>query len=150
MQATNPQLNLQAQQTKSAAIQPGTPILPGPYIPQPINLLTPDASVGRGRLVTAQIQRHAEPSAGDLGWEDETAEVTLPSHTKFAAPNGFVVWKGAVGVPATYPSLGTHRVMIREYEVFETDPEVSESIPSGTVGVAYARRRLVYADAFEL
>lgn len=118
--------------------------------PEPIGVLTPNPSVGRGRLVTAQIQRLADPAADELGWTQETAEIALPSHTETGSLTGTVVWKASLTMPSTYPSQGTHRVMIREYEVFETDSEVGETLPSGTSYAPYARRRLVYADAFEL
>ena len=59
--------------------------------------------------------------------------------------------KRTVPLPAGLGSDGKqYRLVIKEFEIFETDPEVSESVPVFNPGGIPLRKRLVYADRFEL
>jgi hypothetical protein len=85
----------------------------------------------------------------DLGWEPVQG-TELAAHTSFTAP-GIVYWMGSVKWPI--PNLPTdreYRLSLREYEQYQTDPDVADSITSTAASGKAIKNRLVYADVFPL
>jgi len=121
---------------------------PGTGISLPMGFLSsPEA--GRGRLVRAQIERRADASRGDLGWEALGAPIVLQPFTLLLTLDT-VYFRGTVVLPKTSDGA-EYRIAIEEYELFETDYEVSEQdLPVDNPDGADLRARLVYFDALPL
>ena len=129
----------------------GTPqVAPTPVLAK-VSLFKENPSAGAGRIVRAHIERLDNPASEELGWNAVDAGVQLPSYTTFAL-TGEVFWRGRINLPQSYRD-GTkeHRLVVREFELFETDGDVAEAgifvynpehIPM--------RARLVYLDTLPL
>jgi hypothetical protein len=132
---------------------------PGSYTSVATRLTgTPDGPVGDGlsRRMGATVQRLPAGADPDLGWVDTGDEITLAATTTSGL--GAVTWAGTVPVPDA-PAGTTQRVLVREYELLETDPDPEDPlgatrlIHSGPVEfptVVTIRQRVVYADTFLL
>lgn len=107
-------------------------------------------NLSHSRKVSVTVQRRDPGVMSDLAWEDADDEVFLPL---VPAKGKGRLWRGKVTLPSPTPA-GTHRLLIREYEVFFTDydPEIHPPISVITPGqpAGSVRRRVVYADTFEV
>jgi hypothetical protein len=91
-------------------------------------------------LVTVVVETALDGVQGELGW----VASTLPAVQLGASPgpNGTTTWSGPVALP-TSRGHGPMRLVIREYELYATDPD------SPTIDTT-AGRRLVYVDTIEI
>jgi hypothetical protein len=104
------------------------------------------------RFVTAQVERLAAGANPDFGWVAVGDEVRLEA----ALPGGLadVRWLGSVPIP-TKPQGAQQRIAVREYEIFESDPQVRDATVIRGIGTEFplprpVRYRLVYADHLAL
>jgi hypothetical protein len=106
---------------------------------------------GAGHRVRAQLEILALPNQGDLGWRAVGAPVELTATSTGGASR---LWSGTLDVGATTSKL---RVVLREVEIYATDPDTAAgtlSVPSGLPGVAPTDvpygERVIYADIFNI
>lgn len=109
----------------------------------------PAQQVDASREVTARLQVRA-PGASDLDWRPDGAAVRLHATGDSLAD---IRWHGRLVVDPARES-GERRLVITEYELFETDSSQAEttvSRPVGGVGEAASKtagKRLVFATEF--
>jgi hypothetical protein len=104
------------------------------------------------RFVTAQVERLTAGADADLGWLAVGDEIRLEA----TLPGGVadVRWSGSVPIPAK-PQGAQQRIAVREYEIFESDPQVADATLIRGAGSEFpqartVRYRLVYADHLAL
>ena len=110
-----------------------------------------DPYAGAGRVVRVHIERLDNPASPELGWSVVDAGVQLPSYTSLLAAD-VVYWRGRVQLPQSFRDGGAeHRLVIREFELFETDSDVAEAgIYVYNPENIPMRARLVYLDTLPL
>lgn len=104
------------------------------------------------RYVTAQFQVAPSPDADEIAWEKGSDEILMEDFRNFSPvePRG-PVWRKYLNLDRELAARGAIRVVVREYEVFETDETLAETdIPENTHDVNHPRKRLVYADVVHL
>ena len=91
-------------------------------------------------LVTVVVETAVAGVQGELGW----VESTLPAVqlTGAVETNGTTTWSGNVALPQSR-GHGPMRLVVREYELYPTDPEHVTDQPT-------AGQRLVYVDTIEI
>jgi hypothetical protein len=116
------------------------------------NLTVPGASAAQaasGHTVTAEFQEAKTAQPDDIDWQTIGPVTTLAA----ASLSGTSVTYSAPLVFPSYAAIsGTkHRILVKEYEVFSTDPEAGVQQGVGVVQIGAAVRpytqRIVYADA---
>jgi hypothetical protein len=105
-----------------------------------------DRSVGAGRIVTAQLESRPE-NGGDLDWTALGSASILPSFSRIGG-SPEVLWSGSVARPSRKNRDHTYRLVLRELEVFGTDPDVAQPLGVGTTDPV--RGRVVYLDTIPL
>jgi hypothetical protein len=111
----------------------------------------PNPQAGAGHRIMAYIESRTKGLSGDLGWEPIDNGVRLASYTgTFSFGN--VSWQGSVRWPRTgLPANKDYRLVLREYEIYETDADVAEAFSGGGSSIGkFIRGRLVYTDVFPL
>jgi hypothetical protein len=113
-----------------------------------------DASAGAGRLVTAHIEQRRRQD-GDLDWLLVSDVVVLASFSPSggAGPGVPVLWDGSVPSPPRGHANGDQefRLVIREIEIFDTDPDTAESVTIALpMGRSAVRGRVAYLDVLPL
>jgi hypothetical protein len=116
-----------------------------------VSLFKENPAAGSGRIVRAHIERLDNPASPELGWKAVDAGVQLPSYTTFAV-TGEVFWRGRVALPQSFrEGTAEHRLVIREFELFETDTNVAQAdIFVLNPDKIPLRARLVYLDTLPL
>jgi len=105
-----------------------------------------DPGAGEGRLVLAHVERRETPSLGELGWQPLGNTVVLPSFTIMPSPE-IAHFRGNVPLSITLSDGAAYRLVVREFEVFETDLLVYETgLPLDNPNNVSVRSRLVYVD----
>jgi len=138
--------NINPNEGANAAV-PTDQLPPIVTLPPPV-FSNPEA--GSGHMVVAQVEWRAKGLSGDLGWEPLDGGVRLASHTSFFSSD-MVTWKGVVRWPRRgTPSNRQYRLVLREFEIFQTDSDVAESLPVNNPTGVPIRSRLVYVDIFPL
>jgi hypothetical protein len=94
---------------------------------------------GGGTYVTVSVQTAVTGVQGELGWADTPSVQQL---TPQAQGDGTTVWSNAVNLPASRGSTSM-RLVIREYELYATDPQNPD------IGTS-SGSRLVYMDTIEI
>lgn len=118
----------------------------------------PEGEFGQtvSRRVSAQVQQLAEGADPDLAWADVGTEVDLPASVGTAGLSS-VNWSASVPV-AEAPAGFSRRLLVREYERIETDPDAEDPLEATRVihagpvefpSIVHVRERVVYADTFE-
>lgn len=111
-----------------------------------LQALVPSLAAGSGRLVEASIERRDSPSE-DFGWVRVGNVVSLPSFVEANSTDDVVYWGGELPLPTTYLDK-EHRLVIQEYELYETDSQTAETVP--VMSPVPLRKRPVYTDIFPL
>jgi hypothetical protein len=128
------------------------PTAGGPPVVQPPPIIgqVRNPAAGAGHSVRVYIERRRAGTPGDLGWERDSDDFTLDSYTFSMSPEVF--WKGSLRrlLPTKGPA-NEYRLVIREFEVYDTDPLVAERIPGlSNPAQRSLGERLVYLDIFPL
>jgi hypothetical protein len=97
------------------------------------------------------VERLDNPGSTDFGWVPVGGTVTLPSYVPIASAFDEVHWRGNVPVPSALGTDGKqYRLVIEEFELFETDAPLEENVPVFNPENIPIRKRLVYIDTFAL
>ncbi len=123
---------------------------PGPVGPPFFTGLFLNPAAGAGHSVCAHVERRPAGTPGDLGWERDSDEVQCAPYTFIFSAEVF--WKGALRhVRPAGGAAAEYRLVLREFELFDTDREVEERTSPVTVASrAPMRERLVYLDLFPI
>jgi hypothetical protein len=126
-------------------VQP--PVLGPPFV---LPLPSKNPTAGAGHSVRAHVERRTAGTTGDLGWERDSDDFELESHTYLLAP-GEVFWIGTVQGPARPLANSEYRLVIREFELYDADSQVAEkNSPVYNPRKVPMGERLVYLDVFPL
>lgn len=110
--------------------------------------------ISRSRRMTACLQELASGADDSLGWAPVGDEVELTPSGALEATS----WTGKVAV-STAPVGARQRILVREYELLETDPDPDDPLgatfkfrfgPVEFPETVNMRSRIVYADTWEL
>jgi hypothetical protein len=119
-----------------------------PYHPRRLRL-TISGVAPRGpvrTLVTVTVQRRDPAIESDLAWADAPAGAVQVVRESLTPQPDSALWIGTVEF-ATAPPAGQFRLLIREYEFIEADPDVSTGIEFRPIRGRPIPGRLIYADA---
>jgi hypothetical protein len=107
------------------------------------------AQAASGHAVTAEFQEATTASPDDIDWTTIGSVTLLPPS---ASGNATVTYGASMSFPAYAAIPGAkHRILIKEYEVYATDPQIGVQQGVGVVQVGQPltpyTQRVVYADA---
>jgi hypothetical protein len=108
------------------------------------------ADAGRGRLVRAYVEQRTNVKLGDLGWQLVGGVSNLLPYLLGKTPD-LVYFRGNVVLPSSFGDSAEYRLVVEEYELFDTDPELADrTLPIDATDGAAHSSRLVYFDTLPL
>jgi hypothetical protein len=99
------------------------------------------------RVLMATVEKKG--IGGDLGWKPASAQLTNVQLKATKLVDAKMIWMAEMMLPSDAVEAmgtGTYRVLIKEYEMLQTDPDVKQQ----TINGVPMRSRMVYADMVEL
>ncbi|MDH5675365.1 MAG: hypothetical protein OEZ06_24805 [Myxococcales bacterium] len=115
-------------------------------LPDDVSLpsLLPAGNNARGHVVLAHVERRTGDS--DLDWELVGERLELPAYQKMSELD-LVLWRGDLQLPrAAVDEPEEHRIVVEEYEVYRTDPDIAQASTDPRVGkTRLSGSRLVFA-----
>jgi hypothetical protein len=119
--------------------------LPPPWFPGFMKNLP----AGAGHVLRMHLERRDGGNPSDLGWRRASDDVILDPYTWYLSWEVF--WKNKIKGPDASSPAGEYRLVIEEYEIFETDRDVRDlDVPVYGARSFFLRERLVYVDTFAL
>jgi hypothetical protein len=116
-----------------------------------------DPEAASGHVVTVQIEESTVPTPGELDWKPLGGAVVLdPCHPGGDYDNysTLLSFKGHVPFPTGAIAGAKHRLVIREWEIYESDDAVADSlgwvVHVGSGESMKSRARIAYTDVLAL